>query len=376
MTAGADSQRPTFGPLDFGIGQLFDVIPDAVIVGDAIDGRVLLWNEGAAEMFGYPPEQAVGMLIEELIPEALRDRHRLGLERFRRGEPSPLVETHAAVELPGLHRDGSLLTVELRLSRLRRQPAGAAYVLAVLRDVTERRRLQESIEAGAVESAERAVWLRTFFSMAAHDIQNPLMVVTGVLDELQHSSSAAPEMRAMVEMATRQAEHLRRLVDDIMTVARLETGSMLASPEPIELRLAVLEATAGHLEAVEIDVAPDLDVVADRTHVNRIVHNLVANALKHGEPPVVLGATADAGGVRLEVSDGGGGVPADIVDRLFEPFTRSESVRAPGSGLGLAAVRKLAELNGGRAWYDAGAEAAGRSTFCVWLPSGSAAPGH
>lgn len=368
MSVGADPEEAPLGPLDFGIGQLFEVIPDAVIVGDAVSGRIVLWNAGATDIFGYEPEQAVGMLIEELIPEELREQHRAGLARFASEAASPLVDSHAAVELPAIRRDGTRLVVELRLSRLRRRPSHAAYVLAILRDVTERRKLQDSVETVAAQNADRAAWLRTFFSMAAHDLANPLMVVIGVLDVVARALEDDPQMLSMVDVAHRQAEQLRRLVEDIMAVARLETGAVSSSPEVVGLRLAVLEASVGHVDPVTVRVPENLAVMADRSHLNRIVHNLVANALKHGAPPVVVDAVPEASGVRLQVTDSGGGVPDDIVDRLFEPFTRSEFARVPGSGLGLAAVRKLAELNGGRAWYDA--SVAGTATFCVWLPAG------
>lgn len=360
----------TYKPSDFGIGQLFEVIPDAVIIGDAQTGRVVLWNPGAAELFGYPPDSAPDLLIEDLVPDELKQAHRKGIARYARGEPAPLVETQQAVELPAIRRDGSRLSIELRLTRLRHQPDESAFVLAVIRDVTERRRLEDALKVGAETNAERAEWLRSFFSMAAHDLQNPLMVVTGVLDAVGSTLGDDGDMAKMISVASRQASHLGQLLEDIMTVARLETGAMTVSPERTELRIDVLEATAGQIEPVEVEVPPGAFVWADRKHLIRIVHNLVSNALKHGAAPVVVSAQPDGDGVRLEVRDAGEGVPADVLDRLFDAFTRSEQAHAPGSGLGLAAVKKLAELTGGRAWYDA--DAPGGHAFCVWLPAEAA----
>lgn len=370
MAANEASARP-LEPMDFGIGQLFELIPDAVIIGDALTGRVVLWNPGAAEVFGYPYVQAPNLLLEDLVADELKEAHRLGIERYARGEPAPLVETRQAVELPAQRRGGERIWVELRLTRLRQQPDNAAYVLAVVRDVTERRSLQDAIESSAAADAERAESLRSFFSMAAHDIQNPLMVVTGVLDAVAQLVADEEDVAGLIAVAARQSNHLSQLVADIMTMARLETGAMAASPTPTDLRTDVLEAVDGHVVGVDVRVPADLVVLADRTHVVRIVHNLAANALKHGSAPVVVDARHDAGGVRLEVRDAGAGVAADVIDRLFEPFVRSDQTQAPGNGLGLAAVRKLAELNGGRAWYDADAD--GGAAFCVWLPTGTGA---
>ena len=358
-------------PVDFGIGQLFEVIPDAVIIGDAHTGRIVLWNPGAAELFGYPYVQAPDLLLEDLVADELKEAHRAGIARYARGEPAPLVETRQAVELPALRKDGQRIWVELRLTRLRQQPDDAAYVLAVIRDVTERRSLQNAIHEGAAANAERAESLRSFFSMAAHDLQNPLMVVTGVLEAVGPIVADDQDVAGLIAVASRQANHLRQLLADIMTMARLETGAMSASPERTDLRMDVLEAVDGQGDDVEVTVPADLDIWADRTHVIRIVHNLVSNALKHGRAPVGVDGDADGAGVRLEVRDAGSGVPPDVIDRLFEAFVRSEQTQAPGSGLGLAAVRKLAELNGGRAWYDPDAD--GGAAFCVWLPTGTGA---
>ncbi len=150
MDAGRELQ-----PQDFGIGQLFWRIREAVIVGDAESGRIVLWNPAAEALFGYAATEATGRLIEVLIPEDLRPRHRAGLARFKDTARGAVVDAGVAVELPALHRTGRTLTIELTLSRLDSPPAGGRFVLAIIRDATARKLADEQRVRLAREQAAR-----------------------------------------------------------------------------------------------------------------------------------------------------------------------------------------------------------------------------
>ena len=153
-------------PSDLGIGRLFWRVRDAVIVGDASTGAIVLWNPGAEALFGYSADEAVGQPLEILVPETLRPRHRAGLTRFAAGGRGAVIDSPHPVELPALHKSGEALTIELTLSPLddadasgasrsaeaaRRDrdaapPAAAGVlVLAVVRDVTARVRAEEAL---------------------------------------------------------------------------------------------------------------------------------------------------------------------------------------------------------------------------------------
>lgn len=132
-------QRGALRPeTEFGIGRLFDVVPDAVIVGEASTGQIVLWNPAAAAMFGYEPDAGPGLLIEDLVPEAMRSAHREGINRLARSEPTPLIDSESMVELSARRRDGSELWIELRLAHLA-GPNRGRFALAVIRDITIRR---------------------------------------------------------------------------------------------------------------------------------------------------------------------------------------------------------------------------------------------
>lgn len=146
----------TFIPADLGIGALFTRVREAVVVANAPTGRIVLWNPAAARMFGHSEAEAVGQTLEILVPPELRDAHRAGIERYGASGVGTIVDRDMPVELPALRKDGSRIVVELSLSALDPVPGLARPVLAMIRDVTERRRAEELRVALAREQAAHA----------------------------------------------------------------------------------------------------------------------------------------------------------------------------------------------------------------------------
>ncbi len=135
-------------PQDLGIGRLYEAVRDAVVVADAHTGRIVLWNPAASKIFGYSRSEALGMFVEALIPEHLRDRHRDGLAHYRRTGTGRYVGSDTPLELPALRKGGEEIRVELSLSAIgpaAHEPDGGHYALAIIRDVTERKRLEERL---------------------------------------------------------------------------------------------------------------------------------------------------------------------------------------------------------------------------------------
>lgn len=336
-----------------GIGILFDVVPDAVVVAEARSGDIVLWNRGATDLFGYTPPEAVGMPLLVLVPEELRERHERGLRRFAETGTAPLVESGGAVELPALHRDGDTLWIELRLSSLPRTEVPGRFVLAVIRDVSERRRAFEEL-ARANEA------LRDFLTVASHDLKSPLTAIVTATQMLAEENPGG-DSSTLLGIVERQTEWLVRLLDDFEVVARVQTGTLEPAQENVDLGEVIREVVGGDVLLME---DPDgLRVAVDRTHLRRIVGNLVQNAEKYGAPPIEVAVRREAGGVILSVSDSGEGVAVEDRPHLFEKFWRGLNARGPGSGIGLAIVRGLAVANGGTVTYEHG----DRPTFSVWL---------
>jgi len=357
-----------------GFGRLFELVSDAVIVASAETGDVVLWNPGAAKMFGIAAEDAVGMSLERLVPEPLRARHVEGLARYARGEPSHIVDTGESVELPAVRADGSSLWVELALSSV--PPADvpgdeARHVVAIIRDVSARKAAEAEVIARNDQLRAANEGLRHFLAAAAHDIVGPAGGMRGAA-ELISGEEDPGEIAELAGLIVRQADLVIELGHDLGQLASIEQGSVPVRPERIRVSEVVnagLEA-AGNAGTTAVDnqVNDALFWVVDRTHATRIVANLVTNARKYGEMPVSIGAKRSDDHVELRVHDMGAGVADDFVDRLFEKFTRAR-VAGEGLGLGLAICRGLATANSGVVYYEP-SDGPG-ATFVVAFPERS-----
>lgn len=190
-------------------------------------------------------------------------------------------------------------------------------------------------------------------STLAHDVRNPLTVIRGVSSTLLKSGERMEwdMVREILGSADRQAERLQRLATDLLDLARLEAGKLTLSLEPTDLADTVRGALsfADPNDDFKMQVEPEHRVLADRPRLEQVIVNLVANALRYGDPPYVVAARRNAEHVELMVEDSGPGVPADEQAYLFEPF-RAES-DTTSVGFGLAIVKALTEAQGGRVDY-------------------------
>lgn len=369
---------------DLGLGRLFVRARDAVVVGDATDGRILLWNDAAAALFGYGPDEAPTLAIEDLVPEPLKNQHRAGLARYASTGRGMLIDSGKPVELPALRKDGSMIQVELSLSPLDSGDLPGRYVMAIIRDITERLEAQralaertEELERSQAQLLEALRELRAaheevkqMTAVAAHELGNPLTAVIGFTQLLRDQWDALPESRklSMFDAIGRQVDKLSRLADDLLTASRLDAGTVAPRPESVALVTAVEEVLGDFPEAgaVGVSVPTDLRVRADPQHLGRILGNYLRNALKHGMSPFEVRAEPRGPMVEISVSDAGHGVAEELAATLFGRFVRG-SGGAPGAGLGLSIVRGLARANGGEAWYEPNTPRGAR--FCVRLPA-------
>lgn len=342
-------------PNELGIGHLFGRVRDAVVVGDATTGNIVLWNPAATEVFGYSSEEATAMAIAELVPVALRDQHREGLRRFAEGGGTTLVHDGTVLELPALHRDGHEIDVELTLTPLEVRP-GVPLVLAIVRDVTRKKEAERTLQAAQADAERGNQTLRDFIAMVAHDLRGPLAAVGGFVTLLGGDIPLTAEDKAhMLGRMGLQVRHMEGIVSDLLAATEIESGSVQVSPEAVNVAAAISQAAdaCGGIEGLSVACPPDIVVWAEPAHVVRSVANVFQNAAKHGRPPVSVDVQVDGGYAQIRICDSGPGLAPHDVDRVFERFTRgSDAGPRPGLGLGLSIVRGLIEANGGSAWYE------------------------
>jgi K+-sensing histidine kinase KdpD len=201
-----------------------------------------------------------------------------------------------------------------------------------------------------------------FVAIASHELRTPAASVYGVLKTLLERDGQLDDVlrKELLRVGVEQGERLRRLLEELLDLSRLDARGVSVRPKPFVLASVLGEIVSEALPSsatVEVDVPDDLVVVADRHVLDRVVSNLLINAVRHGAEPITLSAEVGDRQLRISVEDSGDGVADELRPRLFERFARTDSANV-GSGLGLAIARIYAHAHGGDLVYDPGVSGA------------------
>lgn len=359
--------------------QLFDASPDAIVLLDPHDPDgswpIVDCNRAACAMNGYARETLIGSSIDRLnTTSGTRPEREDYLRRLRR-------EGVITIETLHRHADGHVFPVEVSTTLV--SFAGRELVLGIDRDITERKRTEQALRAALEAERRGAERLReldemknTILTAVSHDLRTPLTSVLGsalTLQRLRATLSDA-DQDDLIAAITANAGKLQRMLSDLLDLDRLTRGVLEpvlgATNLPGLIRYCVQESGLLEDHPVQIDVGPMIAEL-DGPKVERIVGNLLANARRHTLPgtPITVSARPASGGVLIIVEDAGPGVPEAMREAVFEPFHRlaEPSPHAPGVGVGLALVKRFAELHHGRAWVED--RIGGGASFRVFLPA-------
>jgi PAS domain S-box-containing protein len=337
------------------------------------DMRYVWVSRAYAAARGLTPEQVAGRPIEDVLGAEVTASIRPHIERVLRGERFSFEQ-----EIRYLDRGPTWLEVHYEPTF---DPDGRpdGWVALVV-DIDARRRAEE-----ALREADRRK--NEFLAVLAHELRNPLAPIRNAVHLLALAAPNEPRLAGPLGLIERQVGHMARLLDDLLDVGRITAGRILLRREPVNLAEVVRSAAEdlrGLLEKSRLRLAisvPDepLLVAGDPTRLAQIVGNLLQNAAKFGQPGghVVVRAEREGdAGALVSVADDGVGIAPDVLPRLFEPFSQGERPhggRGGGLGLGLALVRRLAELHGGTVRAHSAGLGAG-AEFQVRLPLGDARP--
>ena len=348
-----------------------------MVVVDA-DGYIVDVNRHALTLFGYTREELVGQRIELLVPTELRARHIK--ERSRFAADPHTRPMGVGLDLHGLKKDGSQVPVEISLSPLK--PEGELLVLASIRDVTDRKRVERALQDKNLE-LERASHVKdSFLAGMSHELRTPLNAIVGFTGTLlmKLPGPLTPEQEEQLRTIQSSARHLLSIINDLLDVARIESGKVELRPEPIVSQSVIKEvgsalsplAKAKGLKLQLKLPREDVTVLADRRALSQILINLVNNAIKFTEQGSVTVTVGRSGGdaVAITVTDTGPGIRNEDKARLFQMFQKLEtSATSPheGTGLGLYLSLRLSQLLGGRISFDS--EFGKGSRFTLTLPA-------
>ncbi len=329
--------------------QLLKAAPDAMIIVDE-NGRIAIANDQAERMFGYSRERLLGRPIEALLPEEIRHRHRDHRQQYV--DDPVLRPMGTGMDLRARRADGSEFPVEISLSPVR--TAGGSFVSSVIRDVSERKRMEaELIEAR--QAAERAHKANTaFLAAASHDLRQPvqaLSLLNGALRRTVKDELA----QEMVESQQNSLDAMTNLLNSLLDISRLDAGAVTPEFEVFPVRRLVDRLSAEFArQARQKELAfvsePNGTLIrSDPNLLAEIIQNLVSNAIRYTERgQVSLTLERVNGRLSIDVRDTGIGIEGHQLDEIFREFHQlgNHGGNNEGFGLGLAIVRRLADLLG------------------------------
>ncbi len=322
------------------------------IISKTLEGVITFWNEAAERLYGYPAQEIVGRNAEILCPEPRRGEQASILEQIARGQRLDQCVTDR------VHRDGRTVTVFLSTSPILDGEGRIVGAASISRDVG---RLSRACEKNLELEKEHLAKI-AFLASMSHELRTPLNAIIGFTGTLLMGmpgplNEAQIHQLRLVETSGR---HLLSLVNDLLDLAKIESGKVEVTLEPVDCHGVVEEVAASMRPLAEqrgitlTTLLPDEPclAIADRRALGQILLNLVHNAIKFttdGEVRITLTRACAGEQWAVEVSDTGPGIPAEDQARIFGAFERGASARKhgdEGTGLGLYISHKLAELMG------------------------------
>ncbi|MFH2145844.1 MAG: ATP-binding protein [Candidatus Omnitrophota bacterium] len=335
------------------INSVLKNIAEGLVIVDN-EGKVLLLNPAAEQLLGVNKEEKVG----KHILEGLRDEHMVSLSK----EKQQAIE----IELAGTNNQ-TKKTLRASTAVIENDAGETIGMVSVLSDITKQKELDRMKDA--------------FVSHVSHELRTPLISIQKSIELVLESvaDKLDAQQKQFLEIAGNNANRLTRLVNDILDIAKLESGHMnpqYDKVKPASVLSEVFEMLNGWAQTRKIMLEAtgfeNLEIEADAKMLNQVFTNLIGNAIKFtpAEGKITVSVEATDTEIKCSVKDTGAGIPPESVKRIFDKFEQSkimpQDTNTKGSGLGLAIAREIIELHGGKIWAES--ELGKGSSFIFVLP--------
>jgi PAS domain S-box-containing protein len=361
---------------------------DDAIITKTLDGTITSWNASASRLLGYTATEIIGQPITVLIPLDRHSEERHIIASLRAGNR---IEHYETVRVA---KDGRLIDVALTISPVRSRTGEIVGASKILRDITERRRIERELqellaERNQILASERAARSQAerlsaskdeFLALLSHELRTPLNAILGWTQILQRGSSASADLANGLAVIERNVRAQTQLVNDLLDMSRIISGQMRLDVQPVMPYAFVqgaVESARPAADAGGVRLESTLDPAAgplsgDANRLQQVVWNLISNAIKFTPRGGRIKITLERVNSHIEVcvADSGVGIQPDFLPHVFERFRQRDATttrRHGGLGLGLSIVKHIVELHGGRVAANSDGEGKG-ATFRVTLP--------
>ncbi|MFP3951684.1 MAG: PAS domain S-box protein [Candidatus Bathyarchaeia archaeon] len=332
-----------------------------IILTFGTDGVIRYVSPSIRTLLGYSPDAFIGESFEQISQEIILEEDAEDIvDSILQGE------VIRGLQFKVEDNDGREVYLEANLTPILNE-GELVEVEAIIRDITERRRLQEMKDQ--------------FVGMATHELRTPLVSIKGYVDYIQSGSAGdMPErIEELLVIVQRNTDRLTKITDDLLDQQRLQSGEMDVEKKPIQLSEVVREVVeevepmlAEKSQVLEVKIPEELPLVkADRTRISQVMVNLLSNASKFSpdNSNVTFEVHDSEDSVMVSVTDEGIGLSQDDIEKLFKPFPQIDrpTVTGKSTGLGLSICKGIVELHGGEIWAESEGREKG-STFIFTLP--------
>ncbi|WP_199247165.1 chemotaxis protein CheB [[Phormidium] sp. ETS-05] len=371
------------------IEQITESSPGIIYIYDLIERRNIYANRSVTDIFGYSPEeiqQIPGNLFESTIhpdDQPILQQHLSSLEGVADDQ---ILECEYRIQ----RRDGSWRWLSVRTVVFQRTAAGQPkQVLGIATDLTERKLTEMALQEAKAAADAASEAKSEFLANMSHELRTPLNAILGFTQLLSRNPDMPPKQLEQLQTINRSGEHLRSLIDNVLDLAKIESGLMTLNPTSFDIYsmvqgiaslLRVNVESKGLQLVLEIESQSPLWVVADANKLRQVITNLLSNAIKFTQAGSITlrVLVAEEGSpeqlrIYFDVEDTGFGMSQETIEAIFQPFVQGVSpVYREGTGLGLTIARRFVELMGGQLSVES--DLGRGSIFRFWIPAVVAKP--